>query len=52
MALPFEDVSFAHAPKSETLALIQRIENGEETLYRFNSVDELLTDLNSEDGDD
>ena len=31
-ALPFEVVSYGHTPKSETLALIERIENGEEEL--------------------
>ena len=51
-ALPFEIVSFSHTPKPETLALIQRIESGEEKLYRLNSVDDLLADLNSEDNDD
>ena len=51
-ALPFEIVSFTHNPKPETLELINRIENGKEKLYRFNSVEELLADLNSEDNDD
>jgi len=31
-ALPFEVVAFSHAPKPETLALINRIENGTEQL--------------------
>jgi len=41
-----------YKPKLETIALIDRIESGEEKLARFNSVEELLSDLNSEDDDD
>jgi addiction module RelB/DinJ family antitoxin len=31
-ALPFEVVAYAHTPKAETLALLDRIERGEEPL--------------------
>lgn len=51
-ALPFDVVSYSNNPKPETLALIDRIENGEEKLHRFNNVEELFADLNSEDDDD
>ena len=47
-ALPFDVVSYSHIPKPETRALIERIENGEEKLHRFSSVEELFADLRSE----
>ena len=51
--LPINDVvAHTYKPKLETIALIDRIESGEEKLARFNSVEELLSDLNSEDDDD
>ncbi|MCL2087549.1 MAG: type II toxin-antitoxin system RelB/DinJ family antitoxin [Oscillospiraceae bacterium] len=51
-ALPFDVISYSHIPKPETAALIERIETGEEKLYRFNSVEELLADLHAEDDDE
>lgn len=51
--LPINDVvAHTYKPKPETIALIDRIESGEEKLARFNSVEELLSDLNSEGDDD
>jgi DNA-damage-inducible protein J len=51
--LPINDiVAHTYKPKPETIALINRIESGEEKLVRFNSVEELLSDLNSEGDDD
>ena len=52
-ALPFEVVSYSYRPKPETLALIERIESGEEELIGpFSTVEELWADLNSEDEDE
>ena len=51
--LPINDiVVHTYKPKPETIALIDRIESGEEKLARFNSVEELLSDLNSEGDND
>ena len=45
-ALPFEVVAFSHAPKSDTLAFIDQIENGTEPLTGpFNSKEELWRSL-------
>lgn len=46
-ALPFDIVSFSHSPKPETIALIERIENGKEELHRFNSWQEAKDWLNA-----
>jgi len=44
--LPFEVVAYSSTPKSETLAFIERIENGEEKLIGpFSSKDELWRSL-------
>ena len=44
--LPFDIVSYNHNPKPETLALIERIENGEEELVGpFSSKEELWRSL-------
>jgi len=34
-ALPFDVVSYSHTPSTETFALIDRIESGEEKLHHF-----------------
>ena len=45
-ALPFEVVAFAHNPKPETLAFIDKIENGEEQLIGpFSSKEDLWRSL-------
>ena len=44
--LPFDVVAYSHKPKSETLALIERIESGEEQLTGpFSSREELWKSL-------
>lgn len=44
--LPFDVVAYSHTPKSETLALIDRIERGEEELVGpFSSKEELWRSL-------
>jgi len=45
-ALPFEVVAYSHIPKPETLAFIDRIENGSEQLVGpFSSKEELWNSL-------
>jgi DNA-damage-inducible protein J len=45
-ALPFDVVAYSHTPKPETLALIERIENGEEEIVGpFSSKEELWSSL-------
>jgi DNA-damage-inducible protein J len=49
-ALPFDVVSYGHRPNAETLALIDRIESGEEKLAGpFSTFEEFKASL---DGDD
>ena len=44
--LPFDVVAYSHIPKSETLAFIERVENGEEELVGpFSSKEELWESL-------
>ena len=51
-ALPFEIVSYGYTPKSETIALIERIENGEEELIGpFDTFEEFMSSL-ERDGDE
>lgn len=51
-ALPFSVTAYGHTPKPETLALIERIENGEEKLIGpFTDLDEMWKNL-EECGDD
>jgi addiction module RelB/DinJ family antitoxin len=48
-ALPFEVVSYGHVPKTDTLALIERIENGTaEMAGPFNTFDEYKAWVSSE----
>ncbi len=45
-ALPFEVVAYSHTPKAETLALLERIERGEEEIIGpFSSKEELWDSL-------
>jgi len=45
-SLPFEVIAYSHIPKPETLALIERIENGEEKLVGpFSSKEDLWRSL-------
>ena len=45
-SLPFEIVAYSNNPKSETLAFIERVENGEEELVGpFSTKDELWRSL-------
>ncbi len=51
-ALPFEVVSYSHNPRPETLALIERIENGTaEMIGPFNTFEDFKNSLEA-DGDD
>jgi len=51
-ALPFEVVSYGHRAKPETLALIERIENGEEELVGpFKTFKEFKASLEGDDGE-
>jgi len=44
--LPFDVVAYSHTPRTETLAFIDRVEQGEEELVGpFNSKDELWRSL-------
>ena len=48
-SLPFEVVAYSHVPKAETLALIERIEKGEEELIGpFDTIDDLIASLDNE----
>ena len=45
-AIPFDIVAYSHIPRSESLAFIERLENGEEKLEGpFNSKEELWESL-------
>ena len=45
-SLPFDVVAYSHTPKPETLAFIERVENGEEELVGpFSSKEELWMSL-------
>ena len=45
-SLPFEVVAYSHAPRVETLAFIERVENGEEGIVGpFSSKNELWKSL-------
>lgn len=46
-ALPFELVAYRNRPKPETLALIERIESGEEEMHSFDSWKEAKEWLNA-----
>ncbi len=48
--MPFDVVSYSHTPRPETLALIERIENGKEELHSFNGWKEAKEWLNAETG--
>ena len=51
-ALPFDVVSYGHTPKPETLALIERIESGEEKLIGpFKTFEDFKASLYGDDDD-